>query len=48
MENEKKWLKPELTVFGSVKDITKQSIPPKEFGGSDGAVWMNQDVDWAS
>jgi hypothetical protein len=48
VEKEEKWITPELTVFGSVQDITKGDIPPKEFGGSDGAVWMQQSVGWAS
>ncbi|MBE9533967.1 MAG: hypothetical protein IMF03_03135 [Proteobacteria bacterium] len=41
------WSTPRLTVFGSIEKITKD-IPPKQFGGSDGAVYQSQNVGWGS
>ena len=48
VEKKKTWETPEMKVFGSVQEITKQAIPQKEFGGSDGAAFMSQHVNWAS
>jgi|LGVE01.1.fsa_nt_gb hypothetical protein len=42
------WSTPRLTVFGSLEKITKNSIPQKQFGGSDGAAWNSQTVGWGS
>jgi len=39
---------PQLAVYGSVAEITAQNIPAKQFGGSDGALWQQQSVGWAS
>ena len=39
---------PQLIVYGSVAEITAQSVPAKSFGGSDGAMWQQQPVVWAS
>ncbi len=41
------WSTPRLTVFGSLEKITKD-IPAKTYGGSDGAVYQSQPVNWAS
>ena len=42
------WETPELTVFGTVENITTSAIPSKKLGGADGAVWQNQNVTWVS
>jgi hypothetical protein len=39
---------PRLRVLGPVHVLTQSGIPAKQFGGSDGAVYQNQDVSWAS
>ena len=41
------WVKPELIEYGNLEKIT-QDIPPKVFGGSDGASWNSMDVGWGS
>ena len=41
------WSTPRLTFFGSLEKI-KNSIPQKQFGGSDGATWNSQTVGWGS
>ena len=41
------WETPELTVFGTVENITAIANPPtKTFGGADGATWNNLNVTW--
>lgn len=48
-KHEKKaYATPQLTIHGSVADITAQSPPPKVFGNGDGAVWNQQSVTWGS
>ena len=43
------WETPELTVFGTVENITDSVGPPtKKIGGGDGAVWQSQAVTWVS
>lgn len=46
MDTKKIWETPELTVFGTVENITTADIPPKEFGPGDGAVYNDQNVTW--
>jgi hypothetical protein len=38
---------PAVRVLGSVQHLT-QSIPLKQFGGADGAMFAQQSVSWAS
>ena len=42
------YMTPQLTIYGSVTEITAQTIPTKQFGGSDGALWQQTSVSWAS
>ena len=47
MDTKTIWETPELTVFGTVENITANGDPPsKKFGGGDGAVWNQQNVTW--
>ena len=40
------WETPELTVFGTVENITANGPPTKKIGGADGAVWQSETVTW--
>jgi hypothetical protein len=44
----KTWMTPTLTVHGDVARLTRNGIPQKTFGGSDGAIWSQQQVKWGS
>lgn len=44
----KAWETPKLTVHGDVAALTKDGIPPKMYGGSDGATYQQQPVKWGS
>ena len=48
VQSKKGWTAPQLTIYGTVEEITAQSIPVKQFGPGDGAAWQGQPVHWAT
>ena len=48
MTTKKVWITPKLMTFGNVNKITKNGIPPKQFGSDDGAMWSGSTIGWNS
>jgi hypothetical protein len=49
MDIKKVWTAPELIIYGNLKTITTATlppIPPKEYGGADGATYKGLNVTW--
>jgi hypothetical protein len=46
MDIKRVWTAPELIIYGSLKTITTVTLPPKEYGGADGATYKGLNVTW--